>query len=150
MIKKNVFFVCVFFSHVNFDINSFVENVSCYFYVSKKYERVFVNFRNEKFRLHHFFVNYEHVAIVVDANIFFCLLKTQLMLRKCQVLKNILSFFDDVANDFIIDNEKKMKSEIIISLTTFIIFIIWIFDVTITFFLIAFVTSRFFVVHFFK
>ena len=70
-LKKNVFFVYVFFSHVNFDINSFVEYVSCYFYVSKRYKRAFVNFRNEKFRLHHFFVNHEHVAIIVDANIYF-------------------------------------------------------------------------------
>ena len=79
------------------------------------------------------------------------LLKAQLILRKCQLLKNISSFYDDANDDFITRNEKRKKrNETIISLTKFIVFILWIFDATTTFFLIAFVTSRFFVVHFFK
>ena len=55
---------------------------------------------------------------------FFNLLKTQLILKKCQFLKNISSFFDDVVDDFTTRNEKKMRIEKIISLTKFIVFII--------------------------
>ena len=40
---------------------------------------------------------------------FSCLLKTQLMLRKCQILKNISSFFDDAIDDSITRNEKKIE-----------------------------------------